>query len=132
LSVKVKSPESLPLSRTADTTLPSVISRSTSARERPHPYWFATHEDEPASCEEAVRLWYEVRWTAGYDWDRPGYSPGTGSFTQVGWKSADRLGCGRAAGKPDGGESYRTCIVCSYGPAENVIGQFRENVGREN
>ncbi|MDQ0585561.1 hypothetical protein QF030_007739 [Streptomyces rishiriensis] len=37
LSVKVKSPESLPLSRTAETRLPSVISRPTSARERPHP-----------------------------------------------------------------------------------------------
>lgn len=37
LSVKVKSPESLPLSRTADTSFPSVISRSTSARERPQP-----------------------------------------------------------------------------------------------
>lgn len=37
LSVKVKSPESLPLSRTAETSFPSVISLSTSARERPHP-----------------------------------------------------------------------------------------------
>lgn len=37
LSVKVKSPESLPLSRTADKSFPSVISLSTSARERPHP-----------------------------------------------------------------------------------------------
>ncbi|MER7190546.1 CAP family protein [Streptomyces flaveolus] len=93
-------------------------------------YWFATYEDEPASCEEAVRLWYEARWTGGYDWDRPGYSPGTGSFTQVVWKSTDRLGCGRSAGKPDGGESYQTYIVCSYGPAGNVIGRFRENVGQ--
>jgi hypothetical protein len=35
--MKVKSPESLPLSRTAETSFPSVISLSTSARERPHP-----------------------------------------------------------------------------------------------
>ncbi|MEU6102019.1 CAP family protein [Streptomyces flaveolus] len=93
-------------------------------------YWFATYEDDPASCEEAVRLWYEGRWTGGYDWDRPGYSPDTGAFTQVVWKSTDRLGCGRAAGKPDGEESYRTYIVCSYAPAGNVIGRFSENVGQ--
>jgi hypothetical protein len=37
LSVKVKWPESLPLSRTAETSFPSVISLSTSARERPQP-----------------------------------------------------------------------------------------------
>lgn len=37
LSVKVKSPESLPLSRTAETSFPSEISLSTSARERPQP-----------------------------------------------------------------------------------------------
>jgi hypothetical protein len=93
-------------------------------------FWFATYEDGPASCEEAARLWYEARWTGGYDWDRPGYSPDTGSFTQVVWKSTDRLGCGRAAGKPEGEESYQTYIVCSYAPAGNVIGRFRENVGQ--
>lgn len=37
LSVKVKSPESLPLSRTAATSFPSVMSLSTSARDRPQP-----------------------------------------------------------------------------------------------
>ena len=37
LSMKVKSPESLPLSRTAETSFPSAISLSTSARERPQP-----------------------------------------------------------------------------------------------
>lgn len=92
-------------------------------------FWFATYENEPASCEEAVRLWYEERWTGGYDWNRPGYSPDTGSFTQVVWKSTDTLGCGRAAGRPAGEESYRTYIVCAYGPAGNVIGRFRANVG---
>ncbi|MCE0446579.1 CAP domain-containing protein [Streptomyces tricolor] len=64
-----------------------------------------------------MRLWYEERWTGGYDWNRPGYSPDTGSFTQVVWKSTDTLGCGRAAGRPAGEESYRTYIVCAYGPA---------------
>lgn len=92
-------------------------------------FWFATYEDEPVSCEEAVRLWYEARWTGGYDWDRPGYSPDTGTFTQVVWKDTDVLGCGRASGRPEGGESLQTFIVCSYGPAGNSIGRFRQNVG---
>ncbi|MET7435844.1 MULTISPECIES: CAP family protein [Streptomyces] len=92
-------------------------------------FWFATYENEPASCEEAVKQWYEARWTGGYDWDRPGYSPDTGTFTQVVWKDTDVLGCGRTSGRPEGGESYQTFIVCSYGPAGNIIGRFRANVG---
>ncbi|MEV5607359.1 CAP family protein [Streptomyces sp. NPDC052225] len=92
-------------------------------------YWFATYENEPATCAEAVKLWYEARWTGGYDWDRPGYSPETGTFTQVVWKDTDVLGCGRASGHPDGGESLQTFIVCSYGPAGNIVGRFRANVG---
>jgi hypothetical protein len=92
-------------------------------------FWFATYEEEPASCEEAVRYWYEARWTGGYDWDRPGYSPDTASFTQVVWKSSEMLGCGRAAGRAAGGEAYETYIVCSYSPAGNVIGRFRADVG---
>ncbi|MGA4862151.1 CAP domain-containing protein [Streptomyces lavendulocolor] len=76
-------------------------------------YWFATYENKPASCEEAVPLWYEERWTGGYDWDRPGYSPDIASFTQVVWKDTTTLGCGRASGHPDGGEAHQTYIVCS-------------------
>ncbi|WP_159027511.1 hypothetical protein [Streptomyces sp. NRRL S-1896] len=59
----------------------------------------------------------------------PGYSPDTGTFTQVVWKDTDVLGCGRTSGRPEGGESYQTFIVCSYGPAGNIIGRFRANVG---
>lgn len=92
-------------------------------------FWSATYDNEPATCHEAVRLWYEARWTGGYDWDRPGYSPDTGSFTQVVWKDTDALGCARASGRPEGAESYQTYIVCSYAPAGNITGRFRENVG---
>ncbi|MEU0332340.1 CAP family protein [Streptomyces sp. NPDC006193] len=92
-------------------------------------FWTATEENAPASCAAAVQQWYEARWTGGYDWDRPGYSPDTGSFTQVVWRDTDVLGCGRAAGRPADGEAYQTYIVCAYGPAGNVVGRFRQNVG---
>ncbi|MDV6290912.1 CAP domain-containing protein [Streptomyces sp. UP1A-1] len=87
------------------------------------------YEHEPATCEEAVRLWYEQRWTGGYDWDRPGYAPDTASFTQVVWKATDTLGCGRAAARRNAEDAYQTYIVCSYRPAGNVVGRFAENVG---
>ncbi len=76
-----------------------------------------------------MRLWYEQRWTGGYDWDRPGYAPDTASFTQVVWKATDTLGCGRAVGRRDDEDAYQTYIVCSYHPAGNVVGRFEENVG---
>ncbi|MEU1315000.1 CAP domain-containing protein [Streptomyces tibetensis] len=79
-------------------------------------YWFATCENGPASCAEAVKRCYEAGWTGGYDWDRPGYSPDTASFTQVAWKDTDALGGGRASGHREGGESHQTFIVCSYAP----------------
>ncbi|MFF0745416.1 CAP family protein [Streptomyces sp. NPDC004111] len=92
-------------------------------------YWAPSYEEMPRSCEEAVRYWYKTRFSGGYDWNKPGFSPRTGSFTQLVWKSSSTLGCGRAAGRPVGAESYQTYIICSYGPPGNVVGGFRENVG---
>ncbi|MFJ7345757.1 CAP family protein [Streptomyces sp. NPDC101110] len=92
-------------------------------------HWIATSEDEPVSCAEAVRLWYESRWTGGYDWNQPGHSPDTAPFTQVVWKSTTTLGCGRAAGRVPGEEGFQTYIVCGYAPPGNIIGKFRDNVG---
>lgn len=53
LRVKVKSPDSLPVSRTAETSFPSVISLSTSARERPHPLGDQPHRPDRDPCREA-------------------------------------------------------------------------------
>lgn len=74
-------------------------------------------------AEQAVSHWYnEIK---KYNYKRPGFSGATGHFTQVVWKSSTSLGCGAAKSKD---QSY--FIVCRYGPAGNVLGQFPENVVR--
>ena len=35
----------------------------------------------------------------GYNYDKPGFSPGTGHFTQVVWKSSTHVACAVAKGK---------------------------------
>jgi len=53
-----------------------------------------------------------------------------GHFTQVVWKNSTELGCGAAQGvKTFQGNQYNAFyVVCQYGPAGNVIGQFDDNV----
>ncbi|VEU19685.1 DEKNAAC100752 [Brettanomyces naardenensis] len=45
-------------------------------------------------------------------------------FTQVIWKSTTQLGCGQKTCN----SYYGTYIVCSYGPAGNIIGECSANV----
>lgn len=67
-----------------------------------------------------VAGWYgEV---ADYDFNRPGFSPQTGHFTQVVWTTSTELGCGVAA--CNGGEIW----VCRYNPPGNYRGQYRQRV----
>ena len=58
-----------------------------------------------------------------YDYNNPQYSPNTGHFTQIVWKSSRRLGVGFARGAD--GMLY---TVAYYSPPGNVQGQFRANV----
>lgn len=103
------------------------------------------------SIGAAIDAWYNE--VDKYDYDNPGFSGETGHFTQIVWKSTQRLGC--AAGNcPDVNGGY---YVCQYGkctermappssllvpfiageltllvppedPPGNYIGQFEENV----
>ena len=79
-----------------------------------------------ASAKAAVRNWYDE--IALHNFDRPTYSPATGHFTQLVWKSTKNLGVG-VAFSPNGREVY---VVTNYYPAGNIVNQgyFEANVLR--
>ncbi len=57
-----------------------------------------------------VQMWYDE--IKAYNFNKPGFSKGTGHFTQVVWKSSKQLGCGIALSyvKP----WYSLTGVCNY------------------
>lgn len=67
-------------------------------------------------------LWYNERLL--FDFERPNFSPLTGHFTQIVWKSTTDLGCGVAISKQTG----NIYAVCHYNQPGNVDGQFQMNV----
>lgn len=71
-----------------------------------------------ATFESAIQDWYNE--VSQYNYGNPGFSEGTGHFTQIVWKSTTALGCGWNAGCK--------LYVCRYSPAGNIIGQFEQNV----
>lgn len=72
------------------------------------------------SPEQAVDMW--VRERSQYDFSRGQFSMEAGHFTQVVWKSTQRLGCASATCGPN------TVWVCNYDPAGNMEGEFQRNV----
>jgi glioma pathogenesis-related protein 2 len=76
-------------------------------------------------ANKAVDAWYnEIK---DYNYGKPGFSMGTGHFTQVVWKSTTTLGCGIATGKYQQRFNGRY-VVCRYTPPGNYLGQFPQNV----
>ena len=70
---------------------------------------------------DAVNSWYsEVK---DYDFNKPGYQPKTGHFTQVVWKGSEELGIGKA--KSADGKMF---VVGRYRTAGNNLRAFQENV----
>ncbi|XP_002064841.3 Golgi-associated plant pathogenesis-related protein 1 [Drosophila willistoni] len=70
-----------------------------------------------------VEMWY--REIISYNFDKSDFTPTSGHFTQLIWKSCKEMGSG-VARKAD-----RTWVVCNYNPPGNVLGQFKENVPRK-
>ncbi|KAM8717515.1 hypothetical protein ACLKA7_004243 [Drosophila subpalustris] len=70
-----------------------------------------------------VDMWY--REINAFNFDKPDFTPTSGHFTQLIWKSCTEMGAG-VARKAD-----RTWVVCNYNPPGNVVGQFKENVPRK-
>ncbi|KAH8318931.1 hypothetical protein KR074_012249 [Drosophila pseudoananassae] len=75
--------------------------------------------DSPNKC---VQDWYDE--IKDYDFKKPGFSPKTGHFTAVVWKSSEEMGYGQAV------NDSLTFVVVRYTPAGNVEGKFEENVPR--
>ncbi|KAF9016052.1 PR-1-like protein [Hymenopellis radicata] len=78
---------------------------------------------------QGLKSWMDE--ASKYDYNHPGFSSGTGHFTQVVWKSTKQVACAIANCK--GGTIFgqpSKYIVCRYSPPGNFIGHFPENVGR--
>jgi len=91
-------------------------------------YRFSQFPLDPATlAAQAVDAWYEE--VAEYDYANPRFSPDTGHFTQVVWKSTTQLGCGVAQGPKTiaGRTGTANYVVCHYVPDGNN-GDFPSNV----
>ncbi|XP_068615793.1 Golgi-associated plant pathogenesis-related protein 1-like, partial [Brachionichthys hirsutus] len=73
---------------------------------------------------EAVDNWYDE--INLYNWRSPGFSKGTGHFTQVVWSNSTKLGLGVAS------DGNRVFVVGQYQPAGNINSreEFENNVQR--
>ncbi|CAB4024581.1 Golgi-associated plant pathogenesis-related 1-like [Paramuricea clavata] len=82
---------------------------------------YGSSGDSQQSCRYATTAFYnEVK---DYDFDNPGFTKGTGHFTQVVWVKSTEFGVAKAE-KNSGG----TILVFRYSPPGNYLGQFPENV----
>ena len=58
---------------------------------------------------KATISWYNELFDPGYDFDNPGFSKGTGHFTQVVWNGTKKLGMGHGQGSTNIFKSYHNC-----------------------
>ncbi len=85
---------------------------------------WTSHGQVPVSARDAAKSWYsEIEF---YSFKHPQYSEETGHFTQMIWKSSNKLGVGVAL-SATGREVY---VVTNYYPAGNITnhGYFEKNV----
>jgi pathogenesis-related protein 1 len=77
-----------------------------------------------------INAWYAEQKKYSYFW--PGFSYKTGHFTQVVWKSTERLGCAFVLCDGKNSKNGRPWhyLVCEYNPPGNMnsMSYFRENV----
>uniref|UniRef100_A0A224Y1K4 Antigen 5 family member n=1 Tax=Rhipicephalus zambeziensis TaxID=60191 RepID=A0A224Y1K4_9ACAR len=83
--------------------------------------WWSSDLRAPITGRMAVKAWYDE--IKKYNFNNPGFSSGTGHFTQLVWKACRRIGTGVARGRK--GTIY---IVSVYEPRGNIMGQFAEQV----
>ncbi len=74
------------------------------------------------STIDGLNAWvYEVE---QYDYSNPGFTEGTGHFTQYVWKESTKVGCAWNTVECDG----QAIFMCNYNPPGNVEGQYQANV----
>ncbi|XP_071801939.1 uncharacterized protein [Asterias amurensis] len=73
------------------------------------------------SGKQAADQWYSE--LSKYDFNKPGFTSGTGHFTQMVWKGSREFGIGKAVTK--GG---KVMVVGQYRPPGNIVGRFEEHV----
>lgn len=79
-------------------------------------HWGKRMKGHVIECEEPVRLWYKEN--KHYDWENRVNHRGTYShFTQLIWKSTEKLGCAQVLSLGQKGGTY---TVCSYDPWGNL------------
>ena len=69
-----------------------------------------------------MKAWYEE--VNDYSWSSPGFSSGTGHFTQLVWISSKQLGTGVACTSAP----VSCYIVANYWPPGNYQGAYPQNV----
>lgn len=72
----------------------------------------------------SISQWYNGK--QFYNFSSPVYNQKSGYFTQLVWKSTNKIGCGLAMN-----DENKAISVVYYYPRGNVIGQFNENVLKE-
>lgn len=76
--------------------------------------------------KKSIDLWYdEIKL---YNFNYPGYSPSTGHFTCLVWKSSTKFGMGYSYNN----DTKVVDITMNTAPPGNIIGQFQENVSPPN
>lgn len=68
---------------------------------------------------------------AHYNYAKARFTEKTGHFTQLVWKNTTSVGCGAvqcANSAPNGVEGWY--VVCEYYPRGNVVGEFKQEVGK--
>ncbi|KAG4071421.1 hypothetical protein HA402_011575 [Bradysia odoriphaga] len=80
---------------------------------------------EEVKGDHPAHRWYsEIK---DYDWKKNEPQKGTGHFTQVIWKGSKEIGI--AAARSKSGNFY---VVAEYYPPGNYVGEYNENVLKEN
>ena len=70
---------------------------------------------------QATEMWYEE--SDKYRYNSPGFSTGTGHFTQIVWAASTEMGAGIA--ESSSGAQF---VVARYTPPGNVLNKFGDNV----